>query len=216
MPNEIPPRLSNSEKFQLALEHHRSATDELLRRVELQIKLAEMCGFLTVAVYSGVVISGQYLLLFAVPLLEALAALWWIDRQGIIILLRCFLLEELEAGAFPWFMPEDLNLAHGWQLYFQRHYYSTSKTVHIVVFTVGFVLALAPAVLFCFGCIVPAMFGHARELKVVAVMESCNRTLLGRVWATTVLLLCALILTYGFVVKRKHRRFSRTLPHAYE
>jgi hypothetical protein len=122
-------KLFASDRVLVALEQLRLADEELVKRIEMQMKLIELLGLLLLGIYSAVFISKEYAVLLIVPLAAGLVTVWWTDRQRLIILLRHFIVDTIEKKMLVRVLDAgDRMIAEGWQSVLVNNYYRETRT----------------------------------------------------------------------------------------
>ena len=141
-----------SDRVAIALEHLRLANEELLKRIEMQMKLVELMGLLFAALYSAAFILDRYNLLLIVPLFSSIAVIWWADRQRVILFLRQFIVDQIEGKMLRQVLDgDDKRFAMGWQSFLSENYLKKLRTAHVLVFGTAILTASLPALLYCLG-----------------------------------------------------------------
>ncbi len=203
------PRAADGDSVSIVLEHLRLAQSELVKRIEMQMKLVELYGFFVLSAYSAGVISGHYELLLFVPIASGLIAIWWIDRQGMIILLRCFIVEQIEGQMLPKVLRDSDGLvSSGWQSYFYRHYYSRTRRAHRIIFLAVLLMTLVPSSIFALGCIHLAWVAFLADSRIYESMKWYYGHRYGRWIAGGTVLLATWFFWQAFRLNRGLKKFD--------
>lgn len=191
------------------VELYRSASAEMVSRVTIQIRLVELYGVLMAGVYSAVILYGKYQLLFVVGPTAGLAALWWTDRQGIIILLRNYLAEVLEPRLSALCVPTDSGgtKIRGWYSHFVlSEYFGVSKTAHVRLMGAMLFLTVIPASLFCLACAFPGIAAAMEGSRAHALTTRVGHEPGMRYLSLWTQLFTFALFAEAVRVKRSHRR----------
>lgn len=200
------PPLSENVEAAVLIEFYRAACAEMLARVQMQIRLVELYGAVMVGVYSAIIVYGRHELLFVVGPVAGLSALWWADRQGIVIMLRRFLAEELEP-ALSGLLSEARRNDVGWYSRFTYStYIKTSAETHLRLVLVALFMTVIPALIFCVGCAFLPSLSFASDFAVYQKMERLGASWFARGIAGWVIVTTLALFRQAWSVKEKHER----------